>query len=224
MLTTSPISPSWLKYLHKEFTQPYMQNLQKFLQCENQQYVVYPEDKLRFHALNICPIENTKIVIIGQDPYHGKNQAHGLAFSVQQGVKIPPSLRNIYKEIESSLHITMSQNGDLSNWAKQGVLLINATLSVRHATPQSHAKKGWQKFTDCIIHTVNDKCDHIIFMLWGKPAQQKLNLINTKKHLVLQAPHPSPLSAYRGFFGCNHFKLANQYLQKHQKTPINWQV
>lgn len=191
---------------------------------EYKHQVVYPPISLIFNALNLTLLKNTKVVILGQDPYHNVNQANGLSFSVNNGVKLPPSLKNIYKEIESDLGINMSNSGNLEPWAKQGVLLLNSVLSVRAHQPASHKNLGWDYFTDGIIKLISDKNEHVVFLLWGKFAQDKAKLIDTKKHLVLQAPHPSPFSVYRGFFGCKHFSKTNDYLQKNNKQIINWTI
>lgn len=183
---------------------------------------IYPPAPLVFNALKLCPPEKVRVVILGQDPYHGPGQAVGLSFSVPAGTKVPPSLQNIYKEIESDLGQSIPDSGDLTHWAKQGVLLPNATLTVEAANAGSHQEKGWEQFTDQIIRTVSDEQSHVVFMLWGKYAQTKSHLIDESKHLILAAPHPSPLSAHRGFLGCKHFSKANQYLKHHAIEPIAW--
>lgn len=185
---------------------------------------IYPAQENIFNSFKMTPYKDVRVVILGQDPYHGPGQAHGLSFSVQRGVKIPPSLRNIYKEINLEYGDFSPKDGELSNWAKQGVLLLNATLSVRAAQAGSHQKKGWEDFTDEIIRGLNDSRDNIVFLLWGSYAQKKKDLINQTNHLVLEAPHPSPLSAHRGFLGCNHFKLANEYLTRHGRGAIDWKA
>jgi uracil-DNA glycosylase len=206
-----------------EFEKPYIKMLQAFLQQQTAtKQNIYPERDDIFNALNITPFENVKVVILGQDPYHGPGQAHGLAFSVPNGIKLPPSLVNIYKEIESEFDVKMPREGDLSGWARQGVLLLNATLTVQAAQAGSHQKRGWEEFTDAIIRALNDHSDHIAFMLWGAYAQKKGIFIDRKKHLVLEAPHPSPLSAHRGFLGCGHFKKANAYLVENGRKAIEW--
>ena len=217
------LDPSWLEAIGTEFDKPYMKALKQFLQEEKAKgAVVYPAGSLIFNALNTTPLNKVRVVILGQDPYHGPNQAHGLCFSVRDGVPPPPSLINIYKEICAEYNAPMPRNGDLTRWAKQGVLLLNATLTVRQATAGSHQNKGWEEFTDAIIRVVNDRDDPIVFMLWGSYAQKKGAFIDRKKHLVLEAPHPSPLSAHRGFLGCGHFKKANEYLVSHGLGQIDW--
>lgn len=217
------LDPSWLSVIGNEFDLPYMANLKVFLQQQKAAgFTIYPKGSEIFNALNITAFDAVKVVIIGQDPYHGPGQAHGLAFSVRQGVPIPPSLQNIYKEIIAEFGPSDRPHGDLTSWAQQGVLLLNATLTVQHAQAGSHQKKGWETFTDSIIRAINIRHDHIVFMLWGSYAQKKGSFIDQQKHLVLQAPHPSPLSAHRGFLGCGHFKKANDYLIKHGRVPIDW--
>ncbi len=184
----------------------------------------YPDKKHIFKALEICPIENTKVVILGQDPYHGENQAHGLAFSVPEFIPIPPSLRNIFKELSSDLEISNPKHGDLTSWAKQGVLLLNTVLTVQPGKPGSHQKIGWEDYTDSIIKKLNDEKKHLVYMLWGKNAQTKEALIDIGKNLILKAPHPSPLSAYRGFWGCKHFSKCNAYLKSKKVRGINWEL
>lgn len=216
---------SWKSVLKSEFGENYFVSLEKFL---NQEYkknkIIYPDSADIFSALNAVDLEQIKVVILGQDPYHGAGEAHGLSFSVQKGVKIPPSLRNIFKELESDLSVTNLDSGDLSGWAKQGVLLLNTVLTVEKDAAHSHRKKGWETLTDKIIHFVSEKNDHVVFILWGKPAQDKIKLIDTNKHLVIQSVHPSPLSSYRGFFGSKPFSQANAWLKQHQKSPINWSL
>lgn len=218
------LEKSWLDIIGLEFDKPYMQKLKKFLAQEKDAgKVIYPKGTLIFNALNTTPFDNVKVVIIGQDPYHGEGQAHGLSFSVPRGIAIPPSLLNIYKELEGSLGIKRATHGDLGAWAQQGVLLLNATLTVEHATAGSHQRQGWEEFTDAVIRAVNDRHEHVVFMLWGAYAQKKGAFIDREKHLVLESPHPSPLSAHRGFLGCGHFKKANDYLTAHNRTAIEWQ-
>lgn len=217
------LEKTWLEALDGEFNKPYMIGLKKFLQEEkNSGKIIYPKGSEIFNALNTTALNQIKVVIIGQDPYHGEGQAHGLSFSVRKGVKLPPSLRNIYKEIESEYGCNLPNSGDLTSWAKQGVLLLNATLTVEQAKAGAHQGKGWETFTDNVIKTVNAKCDGVVFLLWGSYAQKKSEFIDSKKHLILQAPHPSPLSAHRGFLGCGHFKKANEYLAQKGKEPIDW--
>ncbi|HEY8189772.1 MAG TPA: uracil-DNA glycosylase [Micavibrio sp.] len=218
------LEKSWLDIIGGEFNQPYMGKLKLFLQAEKAAgQIVYPKGDEIFNALNTTSFDKVRVVIIGQDPYHGEGQAHGLAFSVRKGVAIPPSLVNIYKEIQAEFGVEMPRSGDLTGWARQGVLLLNATLTVQRANAGSHQKKGWEEFTDAVIRAVNEKHEHVVFMLWGSYAQKKGAIIDRKKHLVLEAPHPSPLSAHRGFFGCGHFKKANEYLIKHHRQPVAWQ-
>jgi uracil-DNA glycosylase len=218
-------APSWQSKLAPEFEQPYLQNLKTFLRAEkNKKKIIYPHSSNWFHALETTPLDKVKVVILGQDPYHQPGQAHGLCFSVQPGVKIPPSLVNIYKEIETDLGIIPPKHGCLESWATQGVLLLNAVLTVEEAKANAHQGKGWEQFTDKVISLVNEQCEHVVFMLWGSYAQKKGAMINEAKHLVLKAPHPSPLSAYRGFFGCQHFSKANTYLTEHGRSAIDWQL
>jgi len=216
---------SWKARIGAEFDQPYMQALKDFLQQERTLgKVIYPPMPQIFNALNHTPFEEVKVVILGQDPYHGPNQAHGLCFSVQPGVKTPPSLLNIYKELVSDVGITMPDHGHLTSWADQGVLLLNATLTVEQGNAGAHQGKGWESFTDKVINELNEQRDHLVFLLWGSYAQKKGQFIDRNKHLVLQAPHPSPLSAHRGFLGCRHFSQTNDYLIANGSEPINWQV
>lgn len=216
------ITKNWANLLADEFEKPYFKNLQSFLEDEYSHATIYPAMENIFAALNAVKYEDVKVVIIGQDPYHEPNQAHGLAFSVQDNVEIPPSLVNIFKEIESDLHIKCLQSGNLTRWAKQGVLLLNTSLTVRRAQANSHRGKGWEVFTQKIIELLSKRPEPMVFMLWGSNAQAFASQIGSQ-HLVLKAPHPSPLSAYRGFFGCKHFSKANQFLMQHGKTPIDWQ-
>lgn len=217
------ISKDWKNILNSEFNKPYFQTLNSFLTKAYKNENIYPKKQQIFKALNLTPIKACKVVIIGQDPYHGKNQANGLAFSVSEGVKLPPSLKNIIKEIKNSTNMEKT-NGNLSGWAKQGVLLINSILTVKEKTPGSHKKIGWQQFTNKIIELLNNQKRPIVFMLWGNYAQSKQNLITNPIHIKLKAPHPSPLSANRGFFGCDHFKLTNSFLAKTKQNPINWKL
>ncbi len=213
----------WQALLKEEFGKPYFHSLIKFLEEEDRQNAeIYPPLPLIFNALNKTKFDKVKAVILGQDPYHGPNQAHGLAFSVPRGVAKPPSLKNIFKELSSDLGITNFTHGDLTHWAEQGVLLLNATLTVRAGLAGSHHDKGWEIFTDKIIKTINDQKENIVFMLWGSFAQKKGAHIDRSKHLVLETVHPSPLSAYRGFLGCKHFSQANSYLKEKGMTPIDW--
>ncbi|WMJ22557.1 uracil-DNA glycosylase [Paludicola sp. MB14-C6] len=212
----------WNNLLHEEMHKPYMQNLYDFIENEYHTQTIYPKKEDLFTALRLTPFTKVKVVIIGQDPYHQPNQAHGLSFSVKEGNKIPPSLRNIYKEIENSIGIKSSASGDLSRWAKQGVLLLNAILTVRDSSPLSHKGKGWELFTDQIISFLNQSDKSIVFLLWGNDAKKKVELITNPNHLILTSVHPSPLSASRGFFGCNHFQLANEALIQNGLEPIDW--
>jgi uracil-DNA glycosylase len=216
------IESSWKQVLQSEFDKPYFEQLTTFVRNEYSTKTIYPPGNLIFNAFDSCPFDNVKVVIIGQDPYHGPGQAHGLCFSVNDGISFPPSLENIFKEIERDLGIPAPKTGNLSRWATQGVLLLNATLTVRSHQAGSHQGKGWETFTDAVIRILSEKCKHIVFMLWGNYAQQKGAVIDTKKHLVLKTVHPSPLSAYRGFIGCGHFSAANKYLMDNGKKPINW--
>jgi uracil-DNA glycosylase len=223
------LDASWQAQLGEELNKPYMQSLRDFLKQEKSTgKTIYPANPLIFNAFNHTPFDKVRVVIIGQDPYHGDDkgqvQAHGLSFSVPQGVKPPPSLRNIFKEIEADLGIKMSGEGDLTPWAKQGVLLLNATLTVEMANAGSHQKRGWEEFTDAAITALNDHKEGLVFVLWGSYAQKKGEIINNKRHLVLNSPHPSPLSAHRGFFGNHQFSQINAYLSGRGETPIKWQI
>lgn len=219
------LNGQWHERLAGQFELPYMKTLKAFLQSEKQAgKVIFPPGSEIFNALNHTPFEEVKVVILGQDPYHGPGQAHGLCFSVQPGVKIPPSLLNIYKELVADIGIEMPSHGYLDAWAKQGVLLLNAVLTVEQANAGAHQGKGWEQFTDQVIQRLNEEREHLVFLLWGSYAQKKGQFIDREKHLVLHAPHPSPLSAHRGFLGCRHFSQANAYLQSQGKTGINWQV
>lgn len=217
------IENSWKKALGDEFELPYFDELSRTVR---EAYLatppIFPPANLVFNAFDLCPFDQIKVVILGQDPYHGVGQAHGLCFSVQDGVKVPPSLKNIYKELQSDLNIPLSNSGNLERWAKQGVLLLNATLTVEANKPGSHQGLGWEQFTDTVIQKISDEKEHIVFLLWGKYAQMKGEKIDRQKHLVLTAPHPSPFSAYTGFLGCKHFSKTNEYLMKHEKKPIAW--
>ncbi len=213
----------WKKKLHSEFEKEYFKELKLFIQKERDFYTIYPKTIDTFNALNYTSLNDVKVVIIGQDPYHGVNQAHGLSFSVNYGVKIPPSLSNIFKELYSDLGVRNSTHGNLTDWAKQGVLLLNATLTVRAGEPGSHQKKGWEIFTDEIIKLISDEKENCVFLLWGNFAKSKAQLINAHKHLVLEAPHPSPL-ARGAFFGCKHFSQTNIFLNSKNIKPINWQL
>ena len=215
---------SWFNLLVKEFEKSYMKDLSIFLKSEVKEgKEVYPKGNEMFLSLNLTPYDEVKVVIIGQDPYHGPGQAHGLSFSVPEGVKIPPSLHNIFLELKEDLNISIPQNGFLLNWAQQGVLLLNSILSVERGKPGSHSLKGWEKFTDKIISLLNNK-EHIVFMLWGNYASQKGRAIDASKHLVLKSAHPSPLSSHKGFFGNKHFSKCNKFLDTKGIEPIDWQI
>lgn len=216
------IEPSWKKILAKEFTEPYFSNLTNFVRSQYEHHQIFPPPKEIFNAFDMCSFESVKVVILGQDPYHGPRQANGLAFSVNSNVAIPPSLQNIFKEIKSDLGKPIPKDGDLTRWAKQGVLLLNATLTVSAHQPGSHQNKGWEEFTDSAVLALSQKRQNIVFMLWGSYAKKKGEIIDRTKHLVLDAPHPSPFSADRGFFGCKHFSRANEYLVKNKINPIDW--
>ncbi len=221
--TEIKLEPSWLALLKDEFKQPYMQDLKQFLLTQKQQgKVIYPASDLIFNALNTTPFDSVKVVILGQDPYHGPNQAHGLCFSVLPGVRLPPSLLNIFKEICQDLGFTMPSHGYLQSWAEQGVLLLNATLTVEQNQAGSHQNRGWEQFTDRAVQLLNEQREGLVFLLWGSYAQKKGQFIDSRKHLVLKAPHPSPLSAHRGFFGTRHFSKANAYLEQQGLKPIDW--
>ena len=215
------ITKDWANRLRAEFDKEYFKKLQAFLEEEYSKYDVYPKMENIFNALNYCPYDKVKVVIIGQDPYHEPHQAHGLSFSVEEGVQYPPSLVNIFKEIEDDLHVKVINSGNLARWAKQGVMLLNTTLTVRRGMANSHRGKGWEIFTNEIIKQLSARKDPIVFILWGSNAQSFEPIIE-KQHMVLKAPHPSPLSAYRGFFGCKHFSKANGFLVKMGKEPIDW--
>lgn len=219
------LHPSWKKFLKDEFDKAYMQNLKSFINLQKQNSLtVFPSGDNIFNALNSTPIENVKVVIIGQDPYHGPNQAHGLCFSVNKGVKIPPSLRNIYKELNQDIGFKIPDHGNLQAWADQGVLLLNSVLTVNQAQANSHQGKGWETFTDKIISELNKHHNYIVYMLWGAYAHKKGKNINPQNNLILKSVHPSPLSAHRGFLGCKHFSQCNEYLSQHNETMINWQI
>jgi len=218
------IEESWLHALQEEFDKPYFSDLKKFLIEERKKYRVFPPGSLIFNAFNRTPFQRVKVVLLGQDPYHGFSQAHGLCFSVPRGVAKPPSLINIFKELENDLGIPISKHGDLTSWADQGVLLLNATLTVRENQAGSHQNRGWETFTDVAIRKLSDQRKGLIFVLWGNYAQAKRNLIDTGKHTVLTTVHPSPLSANRGFFGCKHFSKINQLLKQQGESEINWNI
>ncbi len=219
------LEPSWKEALRAEFDQPYMAELRAFLQQERAAgKEIYPPGPMIFNALNSTPLDKVKVVILGQDPYHGPGQAHGLCFSVQPGVPAPPSLVNIYKELKRDLNIDIPNHGYLQSWADQGVLMLNTTMTVERANANAHKDKGWQFFTDRIIEVVSAHQPHLVFMLWGAHAQSKQKLIDATKHLVLTSVHPSPLSAYRGFLGCGHFSRTNKFLEQNCETPIEWRL
>jgi uracil-DNA glycosylase len=217
------IESSWKTILADEFEKPYFKELAAFVKEEYLQGAVYPHPKNIFSAFDLTPFNEVKVVILGQDPYHGAHQAHGLSFSVTEGVRNPPSLQNIFKEIESDMGVRPNvENGDLSRWAKQGVLLLNATLTVRASTPGSHQGKGWEQFTDAVIKALSDKREHLVFILWGNYAKAKGAHIDRTRHLVIESPHPSPFSAHNGFFGSKPFSKTNAYLKEHGQSPISW--
>lgn len=218
------IEESWKQLVLPQFELPYFQDLKAFLIEEKLKYAVYPLGKDIFSAFNHTKVENVKVVILGQDPYHGHEQAHGLCFSVPNGIKPPPSLVNIFKELHSDIGIEIPKTGNLEPWAKQGVFLLNATLTVRANQAGSHQNKGWEIFTDFVIKALSEASSNLVFLLWGKFAQSKEQFIDKSKHLVLKAPHPSPFSAHSGFFGCNHFSKTNNFLISKEKKPINWQI
>lgn len=224
VITMVKLYNDWDELLKAEFQKEYYLNLRQFLKNEYSTKTIYPDKNYIFEALRLTPYKNVKVVILGQDPYHGEKQAHGLAFSVQKGVKIPPSLLNIYKELVDDLNCFIPNNGCLEFWAKQGVLLLNASLSVVENNANSHRNKGWENLTDYIITLLNQKETPIVFILWGNNAKEKAQFITNEKHLILYAPHPSPLSANRGFFGCKHFSKANSFLKENFQTQINWQI
>ncbi|MEX0918177.1 MAG: uracil-DNA glycosylase [Candidatus Paceibacterota bacterium] len=217
------IEPSWKERLLDEFEKPYFEDLRSFVRSEYETTTVYPPPKEIFRAFDLCPFDEVKVVILGQDPYHGPQQANGLCFAVNAGVAVPPSLQNIYKEIESDLGTSVTtKDGDLTRWAKQGVLLLNATLTVRARTPGSHQKKGWEELTDAAVHALATEREQLVFMLWGNYAKQKGAFIDRTKHCVLESAHPSPFSAHSGFFGNRHFSSANEYLEAHGQEPVEW--
>lgn len=222
-MATINIDPSWLKKLKSEFETERMKKLKLFLAHENESgKIIYPERKNYFRALNLTPLEKVKVVILGQDPYHGPGQAQGLCFSVPEGVRFPPSLQNIFKELKTDLGKELPASGDLTRWAEQGVLLLNSVLTVEKEKAASHQKIGWEEFTDQIVSVVNENCDHVVFILWGAYAQKKAEFVELKKHLVLKSVHPSPLSSHRGFFGSKPFSQANTWLSKKGMKPIQW--
>lgn len=224
-MRVAEIANDWLRSIKDEFKKPYYRELYQFVKEEYQKGVVYPPADDIFNAFHFTPLQEVKVLILGQDPYHNVNQAHGLSFSVLPEQKeIPPSLQNIYKELKDDIGCYIPDNGYLLKWAKQGVLMLNTVLTVRAHQANSHQGKGWELFTDAIIEAVNQQDRPIVYLLWGKPAQSKISMLTNPKHLILKAPHPSPLSAYRGFFGCKHFSQTNQFLMKHGLAPIDWQI
>lgn len=216
------IEGSWKKALIDVFEKDFFRGLVTFVKDEYREHKVFPSASEIFNAFQHCPLQAVKVVILGQDPYHGPGQAHGLSFSVKRGIPFPPSLQNILKEIKTDMGTEMPANGDLTRWADQGVFLLNATLTVRASQAGSHQNRGWEEFTDEVIRVINSQRENVVFMLWGAYAQRKAQLIDSKKHLILKAPHPSPLSSYRGFFGCRHFSQANAYLFENGIEPIRW--
>lgn len=218
------IDESWKKVLENEFKSDYFKNLKTFLIEEKKKCEIYPPGPLIFSAFNSTPFDKVKVILLGQDPYHGPGQAHGLSFSVNEGVKHPPSLVNIFKEIKNDLSIPYPKSGNLKPWAEQGVFLLNATLTVRASQPGSHQNQGWERFTDVVIKALSEKKENLVFLLWGKYAQAKENLIDKKKHHILKAPHPSPFSAHNGFFGCKHFSKTNIILKELGLPEINWKL
>ena len=220
----SVIMNDWSTIINNEFSQPYYKELNKFVKSEYKCHTVYPKSEDIFMAFKLTPLSQVKVVILGQDPYHNQDQAHGLCFSVQAGTKIPPSLLNIYKEIRDDVACYIPDSGFLEKWAKQGVLMLNTVLTVRAHEAYSHKGKGWERFTDAIIRAVNEQDRPIVFILWGKPAQAKKNMLTNKKHLILEGPHPSPLSSFRGFFGSKPFSKTNEFLENNNIVPIDWQI
>ena len=217
------LHPSWVEPLSGEFAQPYMADLKRFLLAEREAGKrIFPRAANWFRALDLTPLDQVRIVILGQDPYHGEGQAHGLCFSVPNGVRPPPSLVNIFKELNSDLGIQPAPHGFLEHWSAQGVLLLNSVLTVEMGRAASHQNRGWERFTDAVIRIVNEKQEPVVFMLWGSYAQKKAAFVDQSRHLVLKAPHPSPLSAHSGFFGCRHFSQANAFLEAHGQPPIDW--
>lgn len=214
----------WWPFLQNEWKQPYFQQLSKFLHEQYATKVIFPPKDKVFAAFETCDLDNVKVVILGQDPYHEVNQAHGMCFSVNPGIPIPPSLNNIYKELQEDVGCYIPNTGYLMPWAKQGVFLLNTVMSVEKGKANSHAKKGWEVFTDHTIMKINEEKESVVFLLWGRNARNKASMIDKTKHLVLECAHPSPLSAYNGFFGCRHFSKTNAYLIAHNKTPIDWQI
>jgi len=222
MMIHHKLPDAWLAILSEEFTKPYFFTLKEFLLSEKRHYSIYPKGSDIFAAFRMTAFDDIKVVILGQDPYHGSGQAHGLCFSVQEGMSHPPSLKNIFKELHDDLGCNIPKSGMLTHWAEEGVFLMNAVLTVRASQANSHRGKGWEHFTDAVIQAISCQKEHVVFILWGRPAQMKASLIDTQKHLILQAPHPSPLSSFRGFFGSKPFSKTNAYLQQHNIMPIHW--
>ncbi len=220
----SILKSDWSDYLETEFEKPYYRNLRLFLIREYREHTIYPDMYDIFNALHYTPYGETKVVILGQDPYHGPGQAHGLSFSVKTGVPAPPSLQNIFKELHTDLGYNIPNHGCLESWAKQGVLLLNTVLTVRQGVPNSHRGKGWEQFTDTVITRLNEREKPLVFILWGKHAQEKISLIDTNRHHIISSPHPSPFSANRGFFGSRPFSSANHFLEEIGSEPVNWQI
>lgn len=218
------IEPSWKIKMQNQFNQPYFADLKNFLTEEKKNYTIFPPGSLIFNAFNLTPFDQVNVVILGQDPYHDFGQAHGLCFSVMDGIPFPKSLINIFKELKDDVGFEIPMSGNLEKWAKQGILLLNATLTVRAHQAGSHQNKGWEQFTDQVIRTISDEKEGVVFLLWGNYARAKKVLIDSKKHFILETVHPSPLSAYNGFFGCKHFSKTNEILIQQGKTPINWQL
>lgn len=216
------IAADWKQLLQEEFNKPYFEELTHFVREEYATGVIYPAGRNIFRAFDKCPVESLKVVIIGQDPYHGPGQANGLCFSVNDGVPFPPSLQNIFKEVNEDLGVQIPQSGNLDRWAEQGVLLLNSVLTVKAHMAASHAGRGWERFTDAVVRIIAEQKQGVVYMLWGNYAQRKGSIVDTSKNLVLKSVHPSPLSVYRGFFGCKHFSQANAYLQSQGKNPIEW--
>ncbi len=222
MIINAKFSSEWLRILNDEFSKPYFLSLKEFLSAEKTRYMIYPKGSDIFSAFNSTSFKDIKVVILGQDPYHGSGQAHGLCFSVQDGILHPPSLKNIFKELHDDIGCSIPKSGMLTHWAKEGVFLINAVLTVRASVANSHRGYGWEQFTDAVIKKISDEKEHVVFILWGRPAQMKTSFIDESKHLILKAAHPSPLSSYRGFFGSKPFSKTNAYLEAQNIKPINW--
>ena len=220
----SAIDNDWLEYMKPEFQKPYYKELYDFVKTEYSNTIIYPPSDEIFNAFHFTPLSKVKVLLLGQDPYHNVNQAHGLSFSVKPGQDIPPSLQNIYKELNDDLGCYIPNNGYLKKWAEQGVLLLNTVLTVRAHEANSHKGRGWETFTDAVISAVNAQDRPVVYLLWGGPAQKKIPMLTNPKHLILKAPHPSPLSSYRGFFGCKHFSQCNDFLVKNGIEPIDWQI